>query len=135
MSGFKKFLLRGNLIDLAVAVVIGTAFAAIVTALVKDMLTPLIAAMGGKEDFSTLTFTINKSHFKYGDFLNVLIAFVLIAVVVYFFVVIPAGKLLEHFKPTPDSPPATKDCPHCLSKVPAAASVCAACTRDLVKTL
>src|SRR4051794_8748356 len=87
MKGFRDFILRGNLVDLAVAVVIGTAFGALVTALVKDLITPLIAAIGGKPDFSNLSFTLNKSHFLYGDFLNAVITFVIIAAVIYFLVV------------------------------------------------
>jgi large conductance mechanosensitive channel len=132
MAGFKKFLLRGNLVDLAVAVVIGAAFGALVTALTKDFITPLFAAIGGQPDFSTLTFTINKSHFRYGDFLNAVISFVLLAGVLYFFVVAPFGRLLDRYQPAPDEPTPVKDCQHCLSSVPQAASVCAYCTRDLV---
>jgi large conductance mechanosensitive channel len=131
MSGFKKFLLRGNLVDLAVAFVIGAAFAALVTALVKDFITPLIGAIAGEHDFSQLVFRINGSKFFYGDFLNNLISFVLIAAVVYFFIVVPFSKLLERFKPSPDEPAPVRDCPSCLSSVPQAASVCAYCTRDL----
>jgi large conductance mechanosensitive channel len=130
-AGFKKFLLRGNLVDLAVAVVIGTAFAALVKALTADLMTPLIAAMGGKTDFSTLSFTVNRSTFKYGDFVNNLISFLIMAGVVYYFVVLPVGKVLEHLHPTPDAPGPTKECAHCLSKIPVAATVCAFCTRDL----
>jgi large conductance mechanosensitive channel len=131
MSGFRKFLLRGNLIDLAVAVVIGTAFGAVVTALVKDLVTPLLAAMGGNPDFSKQHFTMHHSQFLYGDFVNAVIAFVLVAAVLYFFVVKPFGTLLERFKPTPDAPAKVRDCPHCVSAVPIKASVCAYCTRDL----
>lgn len=131
MSGFKKFLLRGNLVDLAVAFVIGAAFAALIAGLVKDLVTPLIGAIGGKPDFSALTFTINKSQFFYGDFINLLIAFVLVAAVIYFLVVVPFSQLLERYKPTPDEPAPVQDCPHCLSSVPKAATVCAFCTRDL----
>lgn len=131
MAGFKRFLLRGNLVDLAVAVVIGAAFGALVVALVKDFITPLLGAIGGSPDFSGLTFTINKSRFFYGDFLNALIAFVILAAVIYFFVVVPFSKLLERYKPTPEAPALVQDCPHCLSSVPQAASVCAFCTRDL----
>ena len=134
MGGFKKFLLRGNLVDLAVAVVIGAAFGAIVTALVKDLITPLIAAIGGQPDFSNLAFTINKSTFKYGDFLNALISFVIIAAVVYFLVVMPFSKLLERFRPEPAQPAPTQTCPHCLSAIPVQASVCAFCTRDVAST-
>jgi large conductance mechanosensitive channel len=132
VGGFKKFLLRGNLVDLAVAVVIGTAFGTLVVALVKDFITPLLAAIGGKPDFSKLYFTIHGSHFLYGDFLNAVIAFVILAAVIYFFVVMPFSKLLERYKPAADEPAVTRECPHCLSSVPEAASVCAYCTRDLV---
>lgn len=131
MSGFKKFLLRGNLVDLAVAFVIGAAFGALVVALVKDFITPLIGAIGGTPNFSSLTFTLNKSRFLYGDFLNSLIAFLILAAVIYFFVVAPFSKMLERYKPTPAQPTPTRDCPYCISSVPAAASVCAFCTREL----
>jgi large conductance mechanosensitive channel len=131
MGGFRKFLLRGNLIDLAVAVVIGAAFSAVITALVKDMVTPLIAAIGGKPDFSKQHFTVHHSVFLYGDFINAVIAFVLVAAVLYFFVVKPFSELLEHFKPTPTEPAKVRDCPHCASSVPIRATVCAFCTRDL----
>jgi len=94
MSGFRKFLMRGNLVDLAVAVVIGLAFAAIVTALVADMITPLIAAIGGKPDFSKLTFTVNHSKFLYGSFINALVSFVIIAAVIYFVVVLPINRIM-----------------------------------------
>jgi large conductance mechanosensitive channel len=128
MSGFKKFLLRGNLVDLAVAVIIGAAFGGLVTALTKDFITPILAAIGGKPDFSTLHFTINKSTFNYGDFLNVLIAFVILALVLYFFVVMPFSALLERYKPAPDDPAPLKDCTECLSSIPAAARKCAFCS-------
>ena len=131
MGGFKKFLLRGNLVDLAVAFVIGAAFAALVTALVKDFITPLLAAIGGQPNFSALNFTVNHSTFLYGDFINALISFLLLAAVIYFFVVAPFSKLLERYKPTPEQPTPVQDCPHCLSSIPAAASVCSYCTRDL----
>lgn len=131
MGGFRKFLLRGNMVDLAVAFVIGAAFAALVTGLVKDLITPLIAAIGGKPNFGALTFTINKSKFFYGDFLNLLISFVIVAAVMYFLVVMPFSKLLERFKPTADEPAPVTDCPHCLSSIPAAATVCSYCTRDV----
>jgi large conductance mechanosensitive channel len=131
MDGFRKFLLRGNLIDLAVAVVIGAAFGAVVNALVDDLVTPLIAALGGKPDFSQQHFTVNHSIFKYGDFVNAVIAFVLVAAVLYFFVVKPFSALLERFKPTPTEPAKVRDCPHCASSVPMKASVCAFCTREI----
>lgn len=131
MGGFKKFLLRGNLVDLAVAFVIGAAFAALVSGLVKDLITPLIAAIGGKPDFAGLSFTINKSRFLYGDFLNLLITFVIVAAVIYYLVVMPFGALLDRYKPTPSEPTPVQDCPHCLSSIPQAATVCAFCSRDV----
>ena len=130
MKGFRDFILRGNLVDLAVAVVIGTAFGALVTALVADLVTPLIAAIGGKPDFSTLSFTINKSHFLYGDFLNALITFAIIAAVVYFFVVKPVAALLERLMPKKEVGP-TRQCPECLSDIPAAARRCSFCTSEV----
>jgi large conductance mechanosensitive channel len=132
VNGFRKFLLRGNLVDLAVAFVVGAAFAALVTGLVKDFITPLIAAISGTASFADLSFEVNGSKILYGDFLNLLISFVLISAVVYFLVVVPFGRLLERFKPTPDEPAPVQDCPHCLSSVPAAATVCAFCTREIV---
>jgi large conductance mechanosensitive channel len=131
MSGFRKFLLRGNVVDLAVAVILGAAFGALVTAFTGSFLTPLIAAIGGKPNFNKLSFTVNHSHFTYGVFLNALISFLIIAAVVYFLVVLPINKLMERYKPTPEEPTPTRDCPQCLSSVPSAASVCAFCTRDL----
>lgn len=128
MKDFKAFLLRGNLVDLAVAVVLGVAFGAVVTALVGDLVTPLIAAIGGKPNFSTLSFTINHSRFAYGDFLNALLAFVVIAAVVFFLVVKPVNALLARRQ---KDEPTTKPCPHCLSEIPVAASVCSFCTRDV----
>jgi large conductance mechanosensitive channel len=127
MSGFRKFLLRGNVVDLAVAVLIGAAFGALVVAFTKDFITPLLAAIGGKPDFSALSFTVNKSHFLYGDFINALIAFLLLALVVYFFIVVPINRLMERFKPTAEEPVPTKDCTECLSSIPAAARKCAFC--------
>jgi len=128
VKDFRAFLLRGNLVDLAVAVVIGVAFAAVVTALVGDLITPLIAAIGGKHDFSSLTFTIHHSTFKYGDFLNALITFLVIAAVVFFAVIKPVNSLLARRQ---KDEPTTKPCPHCLSEIPLAATVCAYCTRDV----
>ncbi len=126
MGGFKKFLLRGNVIDLAIAVVIGAAFGAVVTALVKDLLTPLIAAIVGKPDFSNLSFTLNGSRFAYGDFINALLAFLLIAAAVYYFVLLPMNAFIERFGPKP--PPAAQKCSECLSDIPLAAKRCAFCT-------
>ena len=131
MKGFKDFLLRGNLVDMAVGIVIGLAFAAVVTALVSDLITPIIAAIGGQPDFSTLTFTINKSHFLYGSFFNALISFVVIAAVVFYFVVKPVNALVERRQSEPPPDPSVKRCPHCLSEIPAAAVACAYCTRDV----
>ncbi len=132
LKGFKQFLMRGNVIDLAVAVVIGGAFGAVVTALVKDLITPLIAAIGGKPDFSALVFTINGSKFAFGDFLNALVSFVIVAAAIYFMVVAPMNALtarLHRGEAPPD--PTTKKCPECLSEVPIAAKRCAFCTSAL----
>jgi large conductance mechanosensitive channel len=131
MTGFKKFLLRGNVVDLAVAVVIGAAFGALIAAFVNDIITPIVAAFAGKADFSKLFFTIHNSHFLYGDFINAVLAFLIIAAVIYFFVVVPINHLMDRFKPSPDEPTPTRDCPHCVSSIPAAATVCAYCTRDV----
>jgi large conductance mechanosensitive channel len=131
VKDFKQFLLRGNLVDLAVAVVIGIAFAAVVTALVADIITPLIAAIGGKHDFSSLTFTIHHSTFRYGDFINAVISFVVIAAAVFFLVVKPVNALMAKRKTEPPVDETVRSCPHCLSEIPVAASVCAFCTRDV----
>jgi large conductance mechanosensitive channel len=131
-KGFKQFMMRGNVVDLAVAVVIGGAFGAVVTALVKDLITPLIAAVGGKPDFSALAFSVNGSKFPIGDFVNSIVSFVMIAVAVYFFVVAPVNALtarLNRGEAPPD--PTTKKCPDCLSEVPLAARKCAFCTSAL----
>lgn len=126
---FKQFILRGNVVDLAVAVVIGAAFGAIVTALVKDLVTPLIAAIGGQPDFSGLSFTINNSRFLYGDFINAIVSFLLIAAVIFFFVVQPLNKFMTHLKPSDEiEAPAERKCPECLSGIPAAAKRCKYCT-------
>jgi large conductance mechanosensitive channel len=129
LKDFKAFIMRGNVIDLAIAVVIGAAFSAIVTALVKDIVTPFIAAIGGKPDFSRLVFTINGSKFFYGDFINALVSFLIIAFVVFFFIVKPLNKLhqLSARKKTPEEP-ADRKCPECLSTIPKAASRCMFCT-------
>ena len=130
LKDFKAFLLRGNVVDLAVAVVLGAAFGAVITALVKDLITPLLA-VPGNTDFSALNFKIRKSTFAYGDFLNVLISFVSIAAAIFFFVVRPVNALMARRKTEPDVDSITKDCEHCLSSIPTAASVCAFCTRDV----
>lgn len=126
LKGFRDFISRGNVVDLAVAVVIGTAFTAVVTALVADILTPVVAAIFGEPDFSGLDFTINGSVFKYGEFLNALIAFLSIAAAIYFFVVLPLDKLKERRGPKEE--PGIKECPECLSEIPLAAKRCSACT-------
>ena len=128
MKDFKAFLLRGNLVDLAVAVVIGLAFGAVITALVGDLITPLIAAIAGKQDFSNLTFTIHHSRFKYGDFIDALLSFVVIAAAVFFFVVKPVNAMMARRQ---KDEPTTRPCPHCLTEIPLAATVCASCTRDV----
>lgn len=129
MSGFKKFLVRGNLVDLAVAVVVGAAFGAMVTGLVSDFVTPLIAAIGGSPHFQNLSFTINKSHFNYGHFINVALTFLIIAAVVYFLVVMPVGRLLDHLNRNAEA--TTRECPECLSDIPIRARRCAHCTAQV----
>ena len=128
MSGFRKFLLRGNVVDLAVGVVIGVAFGALVTAFVDGLITPIIGAIGGTPDFSSKTFTINDSEFRYGQVIDALIAFLLIAAAVYFFVVLPINRLMDRYKPSADEPTPTKDCTECLSSIPAGARKCAFCS-------
>jgi len=127
---FKEFLFRGSIVELAVAFVIGLAFTAVVTALVADLITPVIAAILGKHDFGYLTFTIHESVFRYGDFLNALISFVTIAAAVFFFVVKPMEIVLARRKA--DEGPTTRECPECLSVIPVAARRCAHCTSELV---
>ena len=131
MRGFREFLLRGNVVDLAVAVVIGVAFGAVVTAFVKDLITPLLGAMGGKPDFAGLVFTVNGSRFLYGDFINAIVSFLIIAAVVYYLVVLPMNRLtsLRRGDATPEA--ATRKCPECLSAIPLAARRCAFCTTVL----
>jgi large conductance mechanosensitive channel len=128
LKDFKQFVLRGNVVDLAVAVVIGAAFGALVAALVEDLLTSVIAAIIGKPDFSRLTFTINDSVFKYGAFLNAVIAFLLIAAAVFFFVVKPLNALMARRKTDLPVDPTTRPCPECLSDIPKGARRCAFCT-------
>jgi large conductance mechanosensitive channel len=132
LKGFREFLLRGNVVDLAVAVVIGGAFGAVVTALVKDLITPLIAAIVGKPDFSAISFTINGSQFPIGDFINAVVSFLLIGTAVYFFVVVPMNAFMARMRRGEAPPdPTTKKCPECLTDVPIAARRCAACTSVL----
>lgn len=127
MNGFKQFLLRGNVVDLAVGVVIGAAFGAVVAALVKDLLTPLIAAIVKQPDFSAFTVTLNGSKFLYGDFLNALISFLIIAAAVYYLVVLPINALISRAHHEPPADPTTKKCPECLSEIPVQAKRCAHC--------
>jgi large conductance mechanosensitive channel len=132
LKGFRQFVLRGNVLDLAVAVVIGAAFGAVVTALVKDLITPLLAAIVGKPDFSALMFTVNGSRFPIGDFINAVVAFVLIAAAIYFLVVVPVNALMARIRRGETPPdPTTKRCPECLSEVPIAARRCAFCTSTI----
>ena len=135
MKGFRDFILRGNVVDLAVAVVIGAAFGNIVSALVKDLITPLIAALGGQPDFSAITFTINNSQFLIGDFINSLLSFLIIAAVVYFLIVLPVIKLMARFKPTTAPAPVetTRECPYCTSQISKAATRCPFCTSEVEK--
>jgi large conductance mechanosensitive channel len=129
MSGFKKFLFRGNLIDLAVAVVIGVAFNAVIQALISDIITPLIAAIVGKPNFSALSFTVHKSQFLYGSFINSLLSFVIIAGVVYYLIVSPAARITDL---TTRSKAATeRDCPECLNSIPIKAKRCMYCTAEV----
>lgn len=133
MKGFKEFMLRGNVVELAVAVVMGVAFTAVVTALVKDLLTPLIAALVGAPDFSAIVLDVNGSKLLIGDFMNALFSFLMIAIAVYFFVVLPVNALIARIR-RGDAPadPTTKKCPECLSEVAIAARRCAFCTSPLV---
>ena len=133
LKGFRQFLLRGNVIDLAVAVVIGGAFGTVVEAMVKDLITPLIAAIVGQPDFSAIKFTVNGSQFLLGDFINAVLSFVLVGAAVYFFVVVPVNAIAaRRARGEPPSDPTTKKCPECLSEVAIAARRCAFCTSTLV---
>jgi len=129
VKGFRDFITRGNMIDLAVAVVIGTAFTAVVTAIVTDLITPLIAAIAGKPNFATLKFTVNHSTFLYGSFLNALLSFLIVAAVVYYLIVAPMAKVSARFQKNVEI--TTRDCPECLSTIPIAASRCMYCTVQL----
>jgi large conductance mechanosensitive channel len=130
-GGFKQFILRGNVVDLAVGVVMGAAFGTVVSGFVKDLLTPLIAAIAGKPDFSAIKFTINGSQFPIGEFINALIAFVLVAAAVYYFVVLPVNALMARAKKEPPADPTTKKCPECKSEIAIDAKRCAFCTSQL----
>ena len=129
IKGFRDFILRGNVMDLAVAVIIGAAFSAITKSLVEDVIIPLIAALVGKPDFSALIFTLNGTPIKYGSFITALINFLIIAFVIYFFLVLPFQKLLARIK-GPEAA-TTKPCPQCLSDIPLAASRCKACAQPV----
>jgi large conductance mechanosensitive channel len=131
LKEFRAFILRGNVVDLAVAVVIGAAFTSVVNALVRDLITPLIAAIFGKRDFSDLAFTINGSRFAYGDLINAIITFVLVAAAVFFFVVKPINYLMARLRTEPDVESPTRGCPECLSQIPVAARRCAFCTTEV----
>jgi len=133
LDGFKKFILRGNVVDMAVGVVIGAAFGGVITALTKDLLTPLIAAIVGKPDFSAIHFTIRGTPFPVGDFINAVVSFLLIASVIYFFVVLPVNTLVARMKRGEKPPdPTTKKCPECLSEIPIEARRCAHCTQPVM---
>jgi large conductance mechanosensitive channel len=133
LSGFKQFILRGNVVDLAVGVVIGAAFGSVVTAFTKDVLTPFIAAIVGKPDFSSLGFTVNGTAFPVGDFINAAVSFVLVAAAVYFFVVTPINALIARMRKAPaPADPTTKKCPECLNEIPIDARRCGFCTQPLL---
>jgi large conductance mechanosensitive channel len=132
LKDFKQFLLRGNVVDLSVGVVVGAAFGAIVTALVTDLLTPLIAAVAKVPDFSGLSFTLNGSKFAYGNFINALISFLLIAGAVFFFVVKPMNYLVEKSRKEPPADPTTKKCGECMSEIPLDAKRCKFCAQPVV---
>jgi large conductance mechanosensitive channel len=136
LKGFREFVLRGNVVDMSVGVVVGAAFAAVVTAFTKDLLTPLIAAIVGARDFSSIKFTVNGSLFAIGDFINAVVSFVLVAGAVYFFVVVPVNALVKRMRKAPATvDPATKTCPECLSVIPAAARRCAQCGQPVTAAL
>jgi large conductance mechanosensitive channel len=129
LKGFRQFVLRGNVLDLAVAVVVGGAFGTVITALVKDLITPLLAAVVGKPDFSALAFTVNSSRFLIGEFINAVVSFVLVAAAIYFIVVVPVNAITARMRRGEAPPdPTTKRCKECLSEVPIAARRCAFCT-------
>jgi large conductance mechanosensitive channel len=133
LKGFRQFIMRGNVLDLAVAVVMGGAFGAVVTALVKDLITPFIAAIVGKPDFSAIAFEINGSKFLIGDFINAVISFVLIAAAVYFFIIVPVNAIMARLNRGEAPPdPTTKKCSECLSEIPIAARRCAFCASPIV---
>ncbi len=130
-GGFKQFLLRGNVVDLAVGVVVGAAFGGVVTAFTKDLLTPLIAAIAGKPDFSALQFKVNNSKFLVGDFINAIVSFLIIATAVYYMVVLPMNALVARVHKEPPAEPTKTKCPQCLSEIPIGAKRCPFCTSQL----
>jgi large conductance mechanosensitive channel len=130
-GGFKQFLLRGNVVDLAVGVVVGAAFGGVVTSFTKDLLTPMIAAVAGKPDFSALQFTVNGSKLMVGNFLNAIISFLIVATAVYYFVVLPVNALVSRARKEPPADPTTKKCPECMSEIAISAKRCAFCTSAL----
>jgi large conductance mechanosensitive channel len=133
LAGFKKFILRGNVVDMAVGVVIGAAFGGVVTALTTDLLTPLIAAVVGKPDFSTIQFTVHGSLFPLGHFINAAVSFLLVAAAIYFFVVTPVNALVARMNRGEAPPdPTTKKCPECMSEIPIDARRCAHCTQPVM---
>ena len=131
LNEFKEFILRGNVVDLAVAVVIGAAFGAVVTSLVGDILTPIIGAVIGEADFSQMDITLNDSRITYGNFLNALFSFLTIAAAVFFLVVKPVNMLMDRMKTEKPVDETTRECPQCLSSIPRAARRCAFCTSEV----
>jgi large conductance mechanosensitive channel len=131
LKDFRAFILRGNLVDLAVAVVIGAAFTAVVNALVRDIITPIVAAIFGEPSFESLAFTINGSRFAYGDFLNAILTFLIVAAVVFFLVVRPVNYLMDRMRTEPEVESLTRGCPECLSQIPVDATRCAFCTVEV----
>ena len=132
LKGFKQFILRGNVVDLAVGVVFGASFGAVVTSLVNNILTPIVGAIFGSPDFSSLFFTINGSKFMYGNFINAFLTFIIVAATIYFFVVTPINTLISRRHKEAPLDPTTKKCPKCISEIPIEAKKCAFCTADLV---
>lgn len=132
MNEFKAFLLRGNVVDLAVAVIIGAAFGGIVTALVNDIISPLLSIFGGKQNFSNVwILTVNNAQFKFGDFITVLLNFVILAAIIFFLVVKPINWLMAHKKEQAPGAPTSRECPYCISEIPLAATRCAFCTQEV----
>jgi large conductance mechanosensitive channel len=131
LDGFKKFLLRGNVVDLAVAVVVGAAFKDKVDTMVKGLITPLLGIFGGVPDFSALSFSINNSRFLVGEFINAVVSFIILAAIIYFIVVVPINKMMARFQPQEPEPQVTRECPECLSKIPVKATRCAFCSTEV----